>query len=128
MSNIFLPGKIYMKACFLTIFLIGAALAVSAPQTDFAGTLWKTESGNRVLALFAAFNAGDEEKLKNFFPENGAADQRLGRRQRAFARSRADRSDDYRFVELPPRRAPKKPACRFAIGQNRSSNNSIKIT
>lgn len=61
-----------MKAIFLTIILIGAVFSVTAQQTDLSA-LSKTENGKRVLGYFAAFNSGDEQKLKDFFLENLAA-------------------------------------------------------
>jgi len=62
-----------MKTLFLTIILIGAALSVFAQNADLS-TLSKSEAGNRILGYFAAFNSGDEEKLKNFFLENLTAE------------------------------------------------------
>lgn len=58
-----------MKALFFTILLIGAALSASA-QTNDLSALSKTEAGKRILGYFAAFNSGDEEKLKQFFLAN----------------------------------------------------------
>ncbi len=62
-----------MKAIFLTFILISAAVSVFAQKADVE-TLSKSESGKRVLAYFAAFNSGDEQKLKDFFLENLTAD------------------------------------------------------
>lgn len=58
-----------MKALFFTIILIGAALSAFA-QTNDLSALSKSEAGKRILGYFAAFNSGDEEKLKNFFLDN----------------------------------------------------------
>ena len=60
-----------MKAIFLTIMMISAGLSIFAQNTDVA-VLSKTEKGKRILGYFAAFNSGDETRLKNFFLENVA--------------------------------------------------------
>src|SRR5438132_457056 len=73
MSKSFIPQKIFMKAIFLTLILISNAVSVFAQQTDISA-LSKTENGKRVLGYFAAFNSGDEQKLKTFFLENLTAD------------------------------------------------------
>jgi len=62
-----------MKAIFLTLILISTAFSIFAQQPDIS-SLSKTESGKRVLGYFAAFNTGDEQKLKDFMLENLAAD------------------------------------------------------
>lgn len=62
-----------MKTIFLTLILISTAFSVFAQQTDVSA-LSKTENGKRILGYFAAFNSGDEEKLKDFFLENLTAD------------------------------------------------------
>lgn len=62
-----------MKAIFLTIILIGAAISSSAQNTDLSA-LSKSEGGKRVLEYFSAFNSGDEQKLKKFFLENLTAE------------------------------------------------------
>ena len=62
-----------MKIIFLTIILITAAFSVVAQQADIAA-LSKTQSGQRVLEYFKAFNSGDEQKLKEFFLNNLTAD------------------------------------------------------
>ncbi|MEP6901251.1 MAG: serine hydrolase domain-containing protein [Actinomycetota bacterium] len=62
-----------MKTIFLTLILISAAFSGFAQQIDVA-TLSKSQSGQRVLAYFAAFNSGDEQKLKEFFLDNLTAD------------------------------------------------------
>lgn len=60
-----------MKAIFLTIILISVAFTVFAQNTDVAA-LSKTEKGKRILGYFAAYNSGDEARLKDFFLENVA--------------------------------------------------------
>lgn len=62
-----------MKAIFLTLILTATVFSVLAQQTDLSA-LSKTENGKRVLGYFAAFNSGDEQKLKDFFLANLAAD------------------------------------------------------
>ena len=62
-----------MKIIFLTLILISAAFSVFAQQTAI-DALSKTQSGQRVLGYFAAFNSGDEQKLKEFFLNNLTAD------------------------------------------------------
>jgi CubicO group peptidase (beta-lactamase class C family) len=62
-----------MKAIFLTLILISTAASLFAQQTDLSA-LSKTEGGKRVLGYFAAFNSGDEQKLKDFMLENLTAD------------------------------------------------------
>jgi CubicO group peptidase (beta-lactamase class C family) len=56
---------------FLIVFLI--SLSAAAQQTDLS-VLSKTENGKRVLAYFAAFNSGDDQKLRAFFAENVTAE------------------------------------------------------
>ena len=62
-----------MKAIFLTLILISAVFSVYSQQIEI-NSLSKTQSGQRVLGYFAAFNSGDEQKLKEFFLENLTAD------------------------------------------------------
>ncbi len=62
-----------MKAIFLTLILISAVFLAFAQQTEI-NSLSKSQSGQRVLGYFAAFNSGDEQKLKEFFLENLTAD------------------------------------------------------
>ncbi len=59
-----------MKLLFLTILLTGAALSAFAQETSDLSVLSKSEAGKRILGYFAAFNSGDEEKLKSFFLAN----------------------------------------------------------
>ncbi len=49
--------------------MISAGLSIFAQNTDVS-VLSKTEKGKRSLGYFAAFNSGDEARLKNFFLEN----------------------------------------------------------
>ncbi len=51
---------------FLTLILAGFAVG----QGLDISSLSKTQGGARVIAYFAAFNSGDEEKLRTFFTEN----------------------------------------------------------
>jgi D-alanyl-D-alanine carboxypeptidase len=62
-----------MKIIFAIIILFAITFAASAQQTDLSA-LSKSESGKRVIAYFAAFNSGDEQKLRDFFTENIAAE------------------------------------------------------
>lgn len=60
-----------MKTLFFTILIIGAALSAFAQEeTNDLSALSKSEAGKRILGYFAAFNSGDEEKLKQFFLAN----------------------------------------------------------
>ncbi len=62
-----------MKILFLITIIFTLAFSISAQTTDLSA-LSKSEGGKRVLAYFAAFNSGDEQKLKNFFLENLTAE------------------------------------------------------
>jgi CubicO group peptidase (beta-lactamase class C family) len=62
-----------MQAIFLTIILIGAGFSVFGQNADLSA-LSKSETGKRVLGYFAAYNSGDEQKLKIFFLENLTAE------------------------------------------------------
>jgi D-alanyl-D-alanine carboxypeptidase len=59
-----------MKSIIFIILLIGAALSAFAQESNDPSALSKTDAGKRVLGYFAAFNSGDEEKLKTFFLAN----------------------------------------------------------
>ncbi|HEY0429327.1 MAG TPA: serine hydrolase domain-containing protein [Pyrinomonadaceae bacterium] len=62
-----------MKTIFALITLFIISVSAAAQQTDLSA-LSKTESGKRVLAYFAALNSGDDQKLRDFFSENVAAE------------------------------------------------------
>lgn len=62
-----------MKSFLLIAIAAAFVLAVPAQQTG-VHTLSNTRGGQRVLAYFAAFNSGDEQKLRTFFTENIAAE------------------------------------------------------
>lgn len=62
-----------MKIIFAIIILFLISFSAAAQQTDLEA-LSKTENGKRVIAYFAAFNSGDDQKLRDFFTENIAAD------------------------------------------------------
>lgn len=62
-----------MKIFFLTAIILTFAFSITA-QTNDLSVLSKSEIGKRVLAYFAAFNSGDETKLKDFFLENLTSD------------------------------------------------------
>jgi CubicO group peptidase (beta-lactamase class C family) len=62
-----------MKIIFSVIVLFLISFSTAAQQTDVSA-LSKSASGQRVLAYFAAFNSGDEQKLRDFFAENIAAE------------------------------------------------------
>lgn len=58
-----------MKQLLSIVLACTFAAAVAAQGPDHA-QLSRTAAGNRVIAYFAAFNSGDEGKLKTFFLEN----------------------------------------------------------
>ncbi len=58
-----------MKLILLTALIFVSSLVLFA-QGDDLTQLAKTPAGQRVIAYFAAFNSGDEEKLRAFFTEN----------------------------------------------------------
>ncbi len=58
-----------MKRYFVICLCLVFAVAIAAQTPDLA-SLDKSESGKRALAYFAAFNSGDDEKLKTFFADN----------------------------------------------------------
>ncbi len=62
-----------MKTIFAGLILFLLSFSVSAQQTDLSA-LSKSEGGKRVLAYFAALNSGDDQKLRDFFAENVAAE------------------------------------------------------
>jgi len=62
-----------MKIIFAIIILFAISFSTLAQQNDLSA-LSKSESGKRVIAYFAAFNSGDEQKLRDFFAENIAAE------------------------------------------------------
>lgn len=62
-----------MKFIFLFLLLFSTAALIAAQTTDVS-TLSKSEKGARIINYFAAYNSGDEQKLKNFMLENVAAD------------------------------------------------------
>lgn len=55
----------------LLFFIFAGGLAAQAPDHS---PLSKTEGGKRVLGYFAAFNSGDEQKLRAFFLDNISPD------------------------------------------------------
>ena len=62
-----------MKTIFAILILFLISFSAAAQPSDLSA-LSKSESGKRVLAYFAAFNSGDEQKLRDFFTENIAAE------------------------------------------------------
>ncbi|CAN5486996.1 hypothetical protein BH10ACI2_BH10ACI2_25070 [soil metagenome] len=54
----------------LSIFLFSVFAVAASAQTPDLATLAKSTGGSRVIGYFAAFNSGDEEKLRTFFTEN----------------------------------------------------------
>lgn len=88
-----------MKRIFSLISLV-AFVTVAAAQTPDLSTLSKSQAGSRVIGYFAAFNSGDEEKLRAFFTENIMPDslkQRPVEPRLAFHRQLRD---DVRTVEI----------------------------
>ena len=68
-----LDRKPYMKVISLTLLIFVSSLVLFA-QADEITPLTKTPGGQRVIAYFAAFDSGDEQKLGTYFAENIAAD------------------------------------------------------
>jgi CubicO group peptidase (beta-lactamase class C family) len=62
-----------MKTFFALLILFLVSFSVAAQQTDLSA-LGKTGGGKRALAYFAAINSGDDQKLRDFFAENIAAE------------------------------------------------------
>ena len=62
-----------MKTIFAVLILFLISVSAAAQTVDLSA-LAKSESGKRVLAYFAAFNSGDDQKLRDFFTENVATD------------------------------------------------------
>lgn len=62
-----------MKTIFAILILFLTSLSAAAQPND-TSALSKSEGGKRVLAYFAAYNSGDEQKLRDFFTENIAAE------------------------------------------------------
>lgn len=62
-----------MKIIFAIFILFISSFLAAAQQTDMSA-LSKNQNGQRVLAYFAAFNSGNEQKLRDFFTENIAAE------------------------------------------------------
>ena len=58
-----------MKKSLLTIISLVFVTALAA-QSPELGQLSKSAAGGRVVSYFAAFNSGDEEKLRAFFLDN----------------------------------------------------------
>jgi CubicO group peptidase (beta-lactamase class C family) len=88
-----------MKAIILTIVLIGAALSVTAQNPDLSA-LSKNEPGKRILGYFAAFNSGDEQKLKSFMLENIAAESLKRRPVEPRLEFHRQLRDDFRSFEI----------------------------
>ena len=62
-----------MKIIFAVIVLFLISFSAAAQQTDLSA-LSKSPNGQRVIAYFAAYNSGDEQKLRDFFAENIATE------------------------------------------------------
>jgi CubicO group peptidase (beta-lactamase class C family) len=62
-----------MKTIFAVLILFLISFSAAAQTVDLSA-LSKSESGKRVIAYFAAFNSGDEQKLREFFNEHVAAE------------------------------------------------------
>lgn len=62
-----------MKTILAILILFLISFTAAAQPLD-SSALLKSEGGKRVLAYFAAFNSGDEQKLRDFFTENIAAE------------------------------------------------------
>jgi CubicO group peptidase (beta-lactamase class C family) len=62
-----------MKTILALLILFLISFSATAQQADLS-TLSKSPNGQRVLAYFAAYNSGDEQKLRDFLTENIAAD------------------------------------------------------
>lgn len=64
-----------MKIFFLTtIIILSVSFIATAQNAGDVSTLSKSQGGQRILNYFAAFNSGDEQKLRTFFEENIAAE------------------------------------------------------
>jgi CubicO group peptidase (beta-lactamase class C family) len=70
MVLILLIRTIKVMQKYLLLLLLFGCIAAASAQTPDLTSLGGTESGARVVAYFAAFNSGDEQKLKTFFLEN----------------------------------------------------------
>lgn len=62
-----------MNFVLLFLLMISSTVLISAQKFDVSA-LSKSEKGQRILGYFAAYNSGDEQKLKDFILENVTAD------------------------------------------------------